>query len=64
MQIPVMHVLPLLESHTNYGTSEYGSGEINVSTVTRAKKGKGTSGISAPTGGDVHRAVRSGLSDS
>ncbi|CAJ2658527.1 unnamed protein product [Trifolium pratense] len=57
-------IIVQIKGLSNSGTSEYGSGEINVSTVTRAKKGKGTSAVSAPTGGDVHRAVRSSLSDS
>ncbi|KAJ1428811.1 hypothetical protein SESBI_08919 [Sesbania bispinosa] len=63
IQIPVMHVLPLLESLINYGTPGFGSGEISVSTVTRAKKGKGTSEISTTTGLDVYHPVRNGFSD-
>ncbi|CAL0301200.1 unnamed protein product [Lupinus luteus] len=49
---------------SNSGTFRVGSSEINVSTVTRTKRGKGTSEISASTGSDVSRSVRNGYCDS
>ncbi|CAL0334638.1 unnamed protein product [Lupinus luteus] len=56
-------IIVQIKGLSNSGTSRVGSSEIVVSTVTRGKRGKGTSEISATTGSDVSRSVRSGYSD-
>ncbi|RDX60717.1 putative protein phosphatase 2C 35, partial [Mucuna pruriens] len=58
-------IIVQIKGLSNSGTSGFGSGEINVSTVTRtkSKRVKGASEISATSGLDVYRSVRNGFSD-
>ncbi|XP_019439753.1 PREDICTED: probable protein phosphatase 2C 35 isoform X1 [Lupinus angustifolius] len=56
-------IIVQIKGLSNSGTSRVGPSEINVSTVMRAKRGKGISEVSATTGSDVSRSVRSGYSD-
>ncbi|KAE9599026.1 putative protein-serine/threonine phosphatase [Lupinus albus] len=56
-------IIVQIKGLSNSGTSRVGSSEFNVSTVMRAKRGKGTSEISATTSSDVSRSVRSSYSD-